>query len=264
MKAFKWLLSLVVLVVAVVAIIAVIGLRNLDSVVIAAVEKAGSEVTGTDVSLSVAKISLKDGRAELQGLSIANPQGFSHAKLLDVGTIAVDIDPASLVEDVLVIDEMVLSGIHILAEQKELTKTNIEALMNNINKNTAGGGESSASVDESAESGETVQLAVKKFLFEKSTLKLSTEEWGDATLSLPPIELKNLGSSSNGLTPEQLAEQVTEPVLQQIKRHIGKELESLAKDKAEQKAREAVEKKLDEKLSGSEKEALNQLKGLFK
>ena len=137
-----------------------------------------------------------------------------------------------------------------MLSKKELTKTNIQALLDNIKRNSS----SSSERAETAESdSEPVLLAVKRFVFESSNIQLLTEEWGDTTLKLPAIELTNLGSAERGLTPEQLAEKVTKPLMDQIKRHVSKELETLAKDRVEEKAREALQEQIDKNLSGSRK-----------
>lgn len=264
MKVFKWLGILLVTVVVLVGIVVFIGLKNLNAIVEAAVEQVGTDVVGTTVALDSADVKLKDGRAALLGLTVANPAGFSNASFLSVGEVAVDIDPLSLTRDVIVIDEVVLSGIDLLAEQKDITKTNVQALLDQIDQ---GGSESSEQPEESAESSDPVRLAVKKFTFEKSSLSLVTEDWGDTTLELPEINLANIGSAEQGLTPEELVEAVTEPVLQQIKDQVKDQLEDYAKDKAVEKAKEKLEEKLEEelgdKLSDSEQETLNKLKSLF-
>lgn len=265
MKSIKWIGAVLALLVAVVAVVVVVGLKNLDAIVKAVVEEVGTEVTGTQVTLSAAEIGIKEGRAELRGLGIANPEGFSDALLLSVGKVAVDIDPMSLTKDVIVIDEVILSEISFLAEQKELTKTNIEALLKNLESGSTGSGETEKVQDGSAQTESTdVLLAVRKFVFEKSEVKLVSDEWGDLTIPLPPISLQNLGTPENGLTPEQLAQRAMKPVLAQVKKNVAGQLKELAKDKVEEKAKQELQKQLDKNLSESEQEALKSLKGLFK
>lgn len=59
------------LVAAVAVAIAVFGLlSSLNSLVAQAIEKHGSEATGTEVGVSEVEISLKDGRGSIGGLEI--------------------------------------------------------------------------------------------------------------------------------------------------------------------------------------------------
>ena len=51
-------------------------LSNLDSIVKAAVEKVGSDVTGTEVTLDNVEISLTSGKGSLLGFRMTNPSGF--------------------------------------------------------------------------------------------------------------------------------------------------------------------------------------------
>ena len=122
MKVFKWLMAGVLIIALLVGVVVFVGLKNLDALVEAAVEQAGTQVTGSAVELDAATIQLAEGRAELKGFSIANPRGFSEAQLLDIDNIAVDIDPKSVTGDVLVIDEIAVSGMAILAEQKRVNQ----------------------------------------------------------------------------------------------------------------------------------------------
>lgn len=259
MKALKVILGLVVAAVAIVAIVVVIGVQNLDKIVKTAVEKVGPEVLGTEVLLSEVEIDITEGRGELRGLTVANPEGYSSANIFSLGQTVLDIDTSSLGGDVIVINEITIKGANLLAEQKGLKDTNLQALLDNIqsgSKSTAG----SAQEDQSSEeTGSDVLLAVEKFTFADSNMKLISEQFGEHSLTLPPIKLTNLGSKDKGLTPEELANAVVKPLLAQAKKAAQKRIESLAKEKAEEKLNE----KLNEKLGEDGAKKLNELKSLF-
>ena len=74
---------LIVLVIGVVAIgYGVYRLSgSLDSIVKAAIEKYGSEATGTTVEVAAVDVGLKDGRATVTGLVVMNPEGFDGVAL---------------------------------------------------------------------------------------------------------------------------------------------------------------------------------------
>ena len=258
MKALKILGGLLVLAVVVVAIVVFLGLQNLDKLVKAGVEEVGPEVVGTPVKLSDVKIKLTEGRGELHGLSVANPSGFSNANALSLGEIALELDPASLTGDVVVINEILIKGTSVLAELKGLKDTNLQALLNNIKANTGSGGQQQSSAS-SGSSSSDIRLAVKKFTFADSSIKLVSDQLGEKTLQLPAINLSNLGSASKGLTPEELAAAVVQPLLASAKEAVKDYVEENAKDKAEAKLKE----KLSEKLGEDGGEKLDQLKSLF-
>lgn len=257
MKAVKVILGIVL----VLALIAVIGvflfLQNINAIVKTTVETIGPKVTLTEVGLNEANIQLKDGRAELYGLSIANPQGFSAANLLQMDNVVVDIDPATVADDVIVINEILIDGAQLLAEQKGLKDTNIQALMDNLEKSSAGG-ESAATGTE--ETSSDVRLMVEKLTFANSKVELKTEQMGDYEMLLPTLDVANIGDKQTGLAPNELATALLRPVLQQVRQEVGAELEDRAKEKAKAKLQE----ELDKKISPEDRKKLEGLKGLLK
>jgi len=259
MKAIKVVLGLVVAVIAVAAIVVVVGVQNLDKIVKTAVEKVGPEVLGTEVRLNEVKIEITEGRGELRGLTVANPQGYSAANIFSLGQTVLDIDTSSLGGDVIVINEITIKGADLLAEQKGLKDTNLQALLDNIQSGSTSGSGSEKQEQSGDSAGPEVLLAVEKFTFADSNMKLVSEQFGEHKLTLPAINLTNLGSRDKGLTPEELANAVVKPLLAQAKKAAQKRIESLAKEKAEEK----INEKLNEKLGEDGAKKLNELKSLF-
>lgn len=257
MKAVKIILGLVLVLVLIVAIAMFVVLQNLDSVVKTAVETVGPQVTLTDVGLKEANIELKEGRAELNGLYIANPQGFSPANIFQMDSVVIDIDPASLRDDVYVINEIRVDGAQLLAEQKGLKDTNIQALMDNLKKSSSG---AESGPEAEAESESDVRLMVEKLAFVNGNVDLKTEQLGDYQMQLPTINVANIGDKQTGLTPEELATALLQPVLEQVKKQVGTELQ----DKAKEKAKEKLKEELGKKISPDDQKKLEGLKGLLK
>jgi len=255
MKTIKVVLGVLATIVAVAAIVVVVGLQNIDKIVKTAVEEIGPKVLGTEVRLAEVKIDIAAGRGELRGLTVANPKGFSAANVFSLGETALEIDTSSITGDVIVINEVLISNAYLLAEQKGLNDTNLQALLDNIES----GSESSAAKPAAASSADSgakeILLAVKKFTFTDSKMTLMSEQFGEQSLDLPPIRLSNLGSKEKGLTPEQLANAVIKPLIAQAKKAAKNRLEDLAKEK--------LSEKLTEKLGKDGAEKLNQLKSLF-
>ena len=216
-------------------------------------------MTGTDVRLNQVKVDITDGRGELLGLTIANPQGFSKDSLLSLGRIVLQIDPKSVTGPVKVINEVTISDIHLLAELKGLTENNLQTLQKQIESNVGTGQGQSAPSDSQASDSEEVLLAVESFTFSDSSLRLLSDEWGEREIKIPAIKLKNLGTKEQGLTPAQLAEAAVEPLLKQARRAVEDELKSLAQDEVEDKLKE----KLEERLDDSQKQTVEDLKSLF-
>ncbi|MDA1043752.1 MAG: hypothetical protein O3C57_00865 [Verrucomicrobia bacterium] len=108
-KLFVGLGILVLVVMGVVLVAA----RNLDGIVKAAVEEAGTRVVGTDVRVDSVEIHLIKGRAILRNLTIANPEGYSDGAMIAIGEISADVDfRTGAIRDVQI------SQPYIFAEQK--------------------------------------------------------------------------------------------------------------------------------------------------
>ena len=259
MKALKIILGLIVAVVIIVTIVVVLVLKNLDGIIKTVVETVGTDVTQVSVTLDTVSTELREGRIELHSLTIANPKGFDGPYLFDMDQVALQVEPASLAGNVIVVNEVLVDGAKISAELKGQT-TNLQALEKNIAQSSSGStAEPTTETNESAKEGADVRLMVEKFSFVNSNLQLKTDQWGDRTVKMPNIVLNDLGDKSSGLTPEQLSELVISRLSQNVQKAVEGEIKNMAKDKA----KEQLNKELDERLSDEEKGQLDQLKGMF-
>src|SRR5437016_13369978 len=94
----------VVAVLIILLIIVVAGsLYFLGTIVKAGVEKAGPKVTKTNVKLSSAKLSVFSGSGELKNFVIANPEGYKTPDAVKVGSVAVNVQPGSVMSDNVVV-----------------------------------------------------------------------------------------------------------------------------------------------------------------
>ncbi len=247
-----------VAIVALMVLVVVITLRNLDGIVKDVIETTGSKITGTPVTLDSVKITLRDGRGELHKLAIANPKGFeSSPYIFSMNEIALQVSPKSLSGPVVVINEILVDGMDITAEQKGAT-TNIQTLLKDIKERSA---KKPASEEEKPaepakkEEGADIRLMVENLSFTNAKLNLMTEDKGDHTLKMPNIVMTNLGDKQTGLTPDELSEQILNRLLAKTERVVADHLKDIARKK--------LEEELSKKLSDKDKENLNKLKSLF-
>lgn len=257
MKAGKIIGIALAIIIAVVVGIIVVGIGNINAIIKQAVETVGTEVVQTPVTLNSADFTIMEGRGELLGLKVGNPKGFTTDHAVALEKIALEVDPASLTGEVIIIREVLIDGISLIAEQKGLTQNNLQSLLNNIKQQGSQKEQTqSPDSDPSNSGGEEVRLMVENFKFTNSTVTVVTEKWGEKKASLPAIELSDLGDKQTGLTPSQLAQAVISPLLEQAKKAASNVLEDKAKDK--------LKEKLSEKLSDEQKEKLDELKSFFK
>jgi len=263
MKIGKIIIGIIIVVALVVGALVVFVLNNINDIVKEVIETKGPEVTQTLVKLGNVDIKLTDGRGELNQLRIANPEGFSSPNLITAGTIALQVEPRSVAEPVIVLNEVTIDGIKVTVEQKDLTYSNIQAMLDNIKRSTKALGGGSGEAD-SAKSGSDTKLMIEKLTFANSSIHIMTEKWGERTIELPSFSKANIGNKTTGLTPEQVTETILKSYLTTVKRSVVKQVKALAKDEVKDKAKEKLKEKIDEKLSDDQKQKLDQLKSLFK
>src|SRR5436853_3467019 len=88
----------------------VFGFVMLGSVVKASVEKVGPIVLKVPVKLDGAAVSVFNGKGELKGFEIANPEGYKSAHAIKVGSVAVAIQPKSVMAEKVVIPSIRVQG----------------------------------------------------------------------------------------------------------------------------------------------------------
>lgn len=258
MKIGKIILSFVAVVVLILAVVLWYVFNNLNGIVKEVVETAGSDTLKTPVSLGVVDIQLLEARASLGQFKIANYAGFAQPNLMAFDTITVALDKSSLGAEVIVIDEITISGVSISAEEKG-GKTNIQTLLDALPKS-----DSTASKEPEAQSssGDAPLLAIKKLRFVDNSVGLYTEKYGSTTIDMPEIVQNNIGSATNGLTPEQLAQEIVKPLLKQAQKRIQSGLKDLAKKELEARYGAEIDKAkkdLDTKKDELEKDAADKL-----
>lgn len=255
-KTGKIVTGLVLVSIAAIAIVVTLVFQNLDGIIKKVIEDTGTKITGTAVSLDSVKLTLTDGRGELDGLRIANPTGFSSGPIFAMNQVALEIDPASVTGKVIVIREVIIDGAKLNAEQKGLA-TNLKALLDNIEKNTPKSAEPAA-VESTSPSD--VRLMLERFAFTNTQASLITEQWGEQKLQLKDIVLTNIGDKETGLSPEALAGRMVQALVKQTEKAVQDHLKKLAKDAA----KDEVDKQLDKHLDADDKAKLEGFKSMFK
>ncbi len=254
MKVFG---GLVVAIVLVVAGAMYLVFQNADGIVKGIIEEVGTEMTGSRVSVGDVKLRLADGSGTITGLQIANPEGFSKANIFEIDKITLGIDPGSLTGPVYILNEIEIDGARVLAEQN-MSGTNVEVMKKNIEQ-AADRVTAQLGLDSGAEVEETtddVRLMVSKFRFVNSSARLVTEQFGEHELTVPGINLSNLGTKEKGLTPEELATEAVSALVKQVQKAVSDKVKELAED--------ATMEALESKLSAEDKETVNKFKSLFK
>lgn len=192
---------------------------NLDGIVAGMIANTGSEVLKTKVSVSGVSIDLKNGKAGIAGLTVANPPGYSNADIFELNGIEVDLNLGSIGKDVLVIESIRIDNPKVVFEGDEKGGSNMQTLLDNIESAPAGGtpgGEAQ---------GEATKMIIEQFEFSGGQVKASTAlKPGEVVdISLPAIRMSGIGKAEGGVSADVVARQISAKLVNTVIREAAKQ-----------------------------------------
>lgn len=227
----KWLLIGVGLIVVVVAVAVFYVISSLDSLVVAAVEKFGSEITQTRVRLEEAKIGVTTGKGTLRGLSVGNPKGYKTDTSIRLGEVSVKIDTGTITQNPVVIKEILIASPEVTYEVGE-KGSNVDAIQRNVNDYLAKWGIAPGKEKKSepkGDEGEARKLIIQNVYVRDGQVNVSATFLGGKKLGapLPDIHLKDIGKEKGGASPGEIAGQI----IGSIQKSTAKAIAPLGLDK---------------------------------
>lgn len=179
---------------------------NLDGLVKDAIEKYGSAMVKAPVRVEAVEIKPSDGRGAIRGLSIGNPAGFHTPYALKAEEIEVAIDLATLTRDVVTLNRIAITAPDVIYEKGD-AMTNVDAIEKNIAEYLG---------PSKQEGGK--KLIVLEFSMRKAKAQASAAFMKEktVTVSLPDIELHDVGKAQGGLTPGELGQVIAAAVKQKL------------------------------------------------
>jgi len=256
LKAFKVVGIILVLLCLLLGVGAYLAYSNMGALIKYAVETEGPGITKTSVTLDNAELDLVEGRAELQGFTVGNPEGFSSDYLFTLGGMTLEIDTQSLNSDVVVIKNFTVDGVNFLVEQKG-TRTNLQSLMDNLPASDS----AESSTEDTGGGSTNKRFMIENLVFSAGSMKLVTEKYGEKELSIPTLKVTDVGNKTQGLTTGELGVEIFSQLLGQAKRTV----KNAASDEIEAKLKEKLLDKYESEVKDSDKlnEAKEKLKKLF-
>lgn len=250
MKIVKYtLLSLIALII----IAAVAGWLYLEPLVKGAVHKFGSQIVGTEVNLAGFKFNPLAGEIEIQGLTVANPKGYSAPHLLSLGTIAIKVDPQSLTSDTIMVENITVLKPEITYEMPDFTTSNVMQIQENVARNTAKAENAESAKEAKATEAEAAEptaaakpaknVVIKKVLVEGGALSAITplQKNNQAlTLQMPAVELTGIGENHQRMTISESITTIFNKILFNATSVVTKALGN-ASEMAQKAANDAVE-----------------------
>jgi len=186
----------------------VVSTLSIDRVVAHSIERYGSEVLGTEVSVGAVTIDLAEGRGRIAGLRVAQPEGFGPGDVLSFGEIVLDVDVASLATGAPYVLELVRVADPVVAYVlDEDGESNLDVLERNLERAEDGGSQRSSDDDGAGgDEGEEVRLRVDRLEVEGGRIHadMNAARLGEREAELPAIRLDRIGGEG-GLPPDELA-----------------------------------------------------------
>ena len=166
-----------------------------------AINEFGPKMTQADVHVSTVKIATTDGTGTLSGLFLGNPEGFKTDFALKAATVHIDIDTGTIAKKVVVIHKILIDAPSITYE-KGKNGSNFDAIQRNVSQYLGSGKDKEKK--ETSGSGGGKKLIIDSFIIRNAKVNYS----GTVDLSLPDIELRNIGKKTGGATPGQVTKAI--------------------------------------------------------
>ena len=207
--------------------------HSLDSLLASAIRTYGPEITGVPIHLDRVEIDPLDGRAELHGLVVGNPQGFSTDDALSFDAITMTLDLDSLTKEAIVVKQISIVRPAVTYELNA-QGSNLGVIQQNVDRYLGRRG--------AAGSSRAEREAGKKFVIGSVTIKNATATVGSALIHEPPVSvplpdvhLRDIGKRSGGATAGEAVKQVLGALTQNVtrtiaSRNLGRMIDAVKKD----------------------------------
>ena len=252
--------------------------RYLGDIIVKGVEKVGPELTQTSVDLGSVDVQLLAGNAQVKEVVIGNPQGFKAPFAFNLGEIKLDLEPKSLMDEVVVINKIYINSPTLNFEQGK-KGSNISKIMDNVNKALAKHKKEGTNKSESEQEGAAKKVIIDDFTLLNAKVAVSTMLTGGKPLevTVDKIHLTGIGRKEKGVTAAEAASEIINAITRAVSGEVTAGLADIGKlgeqlegqlDAAQQKldkVKEDSEKMLKDMKSGNvnPEEAVKGLKGLF-
>jgi uncharacterized protein involved in outer membrane biogenesis len=216
-------------------------LSNLDAYVKRAVERVGSETTGTTVALDGARISIKSTEGALDGLTIDNPPGFETRHAFELDEVQLDLDLATIRSDEIVLRKVAVEGAHLTFEQRG-DSNNLREILRHVER---------AGEDAESDGGDTeeTRMVIETFTFRGGRLTVIDDRLDeDLTFEIPDVTVRDVGRVGAGETLSNVAAQLIDPVLRR------------ALDAAQDQAKAKLEERVNQEIEDQKEKAVESLK----
>jgi len=247
----KKLIVRILIGVVVLVVIGVLAVHFLlDGAIKKGVETLGPKLVQVEVKLDSVSLSIFSGSGKVKGLVVGNPEGFKTPSAIGVGLASLAVKPGSIFSHKVVVRSVTVEAPEITVEGS-LHGSNLGKILDNLK--ASGGGEDKPSATTKQEKAGK-KLQVDEFVVTGGKVHVSFAGLAgkSATLALPEIRLKDLGTGPEGIMPAELTRQVLSAILSRsievssgAVADLGKQAADLGKQAADLLGKEAGQSAAD-------------------
>ncbi|OPL16811.1 MAG: hypothetical protein AVO39_00615 [delta proteobacterium MLS_D] len=180
----------------------------MDKIIKTGIETVGPEATGVSVTVDSVDISPFSGTFGLNTFTMGNPSGFTADHSLAVRRFRIEVDPASLLKDVVIVREVTIEGAAVTWE--ELRGDNHQQIMKNIESYTERfkkpGEKPAEAPPEDKKPGKKV--IIRNVYLKDGSLDFVASGKKLVTIPLPDLHLTGIGEKSGGETAGEAIRQI--------------------------------------------------------
>lgn len=212
--------TIVMLLSGIIVLLAIGGIflyMQMDTMAKSAIEKYGSAIVGTKLTVAKVEISTASGEGIVDGLAISNPTGFELGHAFIMPTTQITVDRHSFTTDIVTVDEVVMDGPEIIYEVNN-HGNNYAVLRKNINDYMATG---ESRVTEGVIASK--EIIIKDFYLRNGKVKVIAPMLQNKSfeVSIPTIHLSNVGKGQGKGNLPQVMNQIMTVVTNTITSSVG-------------------------------------------
>lgn len=195
MKVFKWLGIGVGVIVALLIVLVVIVVLSLDAVAKTAIEKGGTYALGVKTTLGSASVGVLSGDFSMQGLDVANVEGFDGPHFMALTDGGVQVSMGTLRQETVELPSLTLDGLDVYLE-KSGGKSNYGTIMENLQRFESKGEGGDTPKQEKEGAGKT--FVVREVVITNVSVHADLLPIGgtasQASVTIPEIRMTDLGN----------------------------------------------------------------------
>lgn len=206
---------------------------SLDAIVQRRIEKLGTAIAGAELTVDDVELSLREGSGRIVGLRLENPPGFSGAPALEIDEISFRLEPSSIEERPIVMDQVAIGAPRVNVIVDGSGQSNFGLIDQHARSAPAGAREVG-----------TIPLVIGHLSVEPGSVNITAPSFLPNVEAVPldGVVLSDLGTREQPVTAADVAQRLEHALVQHVAVAVAKtELDRLVYEKLGRTARQVTD-----------------------